>query len=286
MAPLSAAIIIAAARSGTNVLRDCLVQIPGVETWPCDEINYVWRYRNARCPTDEFTPSMATPAVKAFIRREFERLARARKAQCVVEKTCANSLRVPFVNAVLPEAKFIHIARDGRDAAVSAAERWCAPLDIPYVLKKARYIPLSELPYHACRYGIMWLRRAILRERRIRTWGPRFEGIDKVFESETIHVACAIQWARCVDKADGDLARIEPSRVHRLRYEDFVLSPADKLRDVLDFLGVEASPSQCRQVAERVRTGSVGRWCTAMPDSVARAVQASIGGTLARLGYK
>ena len=40
-------VIIGAARSGTNMLRDVLVKLPGVGTWPCDEINYIWRHGNA-----------------------------------------------------------------------------------------------------------------------------------------------------------------------------------------------------------------------------------------------
>ena len=90
-------IIIGAGRSGTNMLRDVLTQMPGVGTWPCDEINYIWRHGNTRFPTDEFGPQQATPAVKAYIQRIFVRFAEKHKLAYVVEKTCANSLRVGFV---------------------------------------------------------------------------------------------------------------------------------------------------------------------------------------------
>ena len=68
-------IIIGAARSGTNMLRDVLTSLPGVGTWPCDEINYIWRHRNARNPLDEFQPEQATDPVRRFIRGEFDRIA-------------------------------------------------------------------------------------------------------------------------------------------------------------------------------------------------------------------
>ena len=42
--------IIGAARSGTNMLRDVLTSLDGVDTWPCDEINYIWRHGNIRWP--------------------------------------------------------------------------------------------------------------------------------------------------------------------------------------------------------------------------------------------
>src|SRR5688572_28928438 len=95
-------IIIGAARTGTNMLRDILTQLPGIGTWPCDEINYIWRHRNVREPTDEFGPELATPDVQSFIRQKFDQLARKRSLSHLVEKTCANALRVEFVNRIFP----------------------------------------------------------------------------------------------------------------------------------------------------------------------------------------
>ena len=47
-------IIIGAPRSGTNMLRDVLCNLDGVGSWPCDEINYIWRHGNVKNPSDEF----------------------------------------------------------------------------------------------------------------------------------------------------------------------------------------------------------------------------------------
>ncbi len=63
-------------------------------------------------------------------------MARRDDADVVVEKTCANSLRVPFVDRVVPEARYVFIRRDGLDAVGSAMARWKAPLDIPYLARK------------------------------------------------------------------------------------------------------------------------------------------------------
>ena len=69
-----AVIIIGAGRSGTNILRDTLTQLPGFGTWHCDEINYIWRYGNKDYKTDEFMPAMAKPKVKQYIRGQFNKL--------------------------------------------------------------------------------------------------------------------------------------------------------------------------------------------------------------------
>ena len=67
-------IIVGAARSGTNMLRDILCFFNGVETWPCDEINYIWRYGNASFPTDGFSRDMATKKVVIDKNYVFEKL--------------------------------------------------------------------------------------------------------------------------------------------------------------------------------------------------------------------
>ncbi|MDZ7846842.1 MAG: sulfotransferase [Owenweeksia sp.] len=145
-------IIIGAGRSGTNILRDSICSLPGFETWPCDEINYIWRHGNIGKATDRFTPEDARPSVKKFIRSQFEKFQRSSGAGTVVEKTCANSLRVAFINEILPGARYIFIVRNGYDVTSSAMARWRATLDLDYILKKARYVPKSDIPYYASRY--------------------------------------------------------------------------------------------------------------------------------------
>ena len=145
-------VIVGAPRSGTNILRDVLTRVPGLATWPCDEINYVWRYGNRDRPDDELPASAATPSVRRYIRRRFTWVRRRSGSPVVVEKTCATSLRVPFVDAVLPDARYVFIHRDGIDAAASAVQRWNARLDLAYLARKARFVPPSDLPHYARRF--------------------------------------------------------------------------------------------------------------------------------------
>ncbi|HUT09366.1 MAG TPA: sulfotransferase [Thermoguttaceae bacterium] len=278
-------VIIGAGRSGTNMLRNVLTALRGLGTWPCDEINYLWRHRNARHPTDEFTPEMARPRVKASIRRAFDRLARRRGLASVVEKTCANSLRVGFVNAVFPRARFVHVIRDGRDVAVSAAERWTAPLDVAYLLKKARFVPPADLPYYGTRYLWNRLYRIVGRRKRLAVWGPRFAGMEETFRVHPLQVACALQWKRCVERACADFAEIDPARVHEIRYERFVAEPAGHLRRLARFMGVEASPGEISRAVDGVSSRSVGRWEHRLPEEIVQQIHLSCGDTLRRFEY-
>jgi len=267
------------------MLRDVLCSFPGVGSWPCDEINYVWRHGNARWPTDAFSPGQARPKVRAFIRGSFDRLAKKDGLDVVVEKTCANSLRVGFVNAVVPEAQFIHIVRDGRDVAVSAAERWAAPLDLPYVLKKARFVPLRDLPYYGLRYAWNRVHRVLSTDEHLAFWGPRFPGMGDVLRRHRLPVACAVQWRECVDAATRDLALIDEARVHAVRYEDFVAHPVEHVQGLLDFLGISVASHEAEAAVQDVSPRSVGRWRKVLDDETYREVLAKIESTLKQFSY-
>lgn len=129
-------IIIGAARSGTNILRDTLLKIPGYVSWNCDEINPIWRHGNLDKDHDILTSDNASLEVINYVNKQFNKLSQKNNKANIIEKTCANSLRVPFVYRVMPNAKYIFIIRDGRDVIASAMRRWTSNLDLKYTLKK------------------------------------------------------------------------------------------------------------------------------------------------------
>jgi hypothetical protein len=279
-------IIVGAARSGTNILRDVLTSLPGLGTWPCDEINYIWRHGNAREPDDEFGSEMAREEVQRFIRNKFDRLARCGHLDFVVEKTCANSLRLEFVDRIFPDARYIYLVRDGRDVTASAIRRWSSSLDVPYMLRKARFVPLSDLPYYASRY--VWNRayRLLSGRRRLAYWGPRFKGMEAALREYPLVGVCALQWGRSVQRADKALNRVGANRVIRLSYETFVRQPDVELRRLGALLGISVRERQARSLTERVHAGSVGRWKTELQPEEQELVRALAGDTLELYGYQ
>lgn len=278
-------VIIGAARSGTNILRDCLTQLAGVGTWPCDEINYIWRHGNVRVPHDEFDRDMAASEVKAFIRRAFAKQADVQNLRYVVEKTCANSLRVRFVHEVVPEAKFIFIMRNGIDVTASAKKRWHAKLDLPYVLKKVRYVPLIDMPYYGIRYARNLWYRFTSSEGRLAMWGPKFKGISEALETRSLAEVCALQWQRSVERAEEDLSQLPTEQVCRIDYETFVSEPQQVLEQVTSFLGLVVDESRLASISSSVFGGSVGKGAKDLTDEELQAVQALLATTLRRYGY-
>ena len=278
-------IIIGAPRSGTNMLRDILCKFSGIGTWPCDEINYIWRHGNVKYVTDEFNVDMARPEVKHFIRGEFDSFAKKEKLNIVVEKTCANSLRVPFIDAVIPEAKYIFIVRDGVDTVGSAALRWKAKLDIRYLLKKVRYVPITDLSYYAIRYFSSRIYRFFSKEGRLSFWGPQFKGLDKALTQYSLEEVCALQWQRCVELSEEAFLNMPKDKVVRVSYETFVTQPVKELTRILQDLNIDFDESTVKNAVSGVTDKPVGKGRKALADNDLVNVERLVESTLKKYGY-
>lgn len=258
--PYRPVVILGAGRSGTNMLREVLCSLPGFGTWPCDEINYIWRHGNKRMEHDELGPEHARPEVRGYLDRAFSACAKREACTTVVEKTCANTLRAGFVATALPEqTRFLHIVRDGEDVVASAGKRWTASLDLPYLWKKARFVPKTDLPYYALRYFGARLHRLFDKEGKVSFWGPRYVGMESDLKSKTLPEVCALQWKRCVEKCLADLEQHAPDRTLHLHYEDFVAAPAQELARIGQFLQEDWNEAACTAAVQKVSGGSVGK---------------------------
>jgi len=110
------ALIVGCARSGTSILGELIAAHPDVTY--IFEAHQVWELGGLGVnDSHRLTAEHATARVIGEVRRWFE--AQQGPATLLVEKNPRNVLRVPYVRAVLPEARLLHIVRDGRDVACS-----------------------------------------------------------------------------------------------------------------------------------------------------------------------
>ncbi len=113
---MNIALIMGCARSGTSILGELLASHPEVKYK--HEAHAVWDKAGlGENESHRLTQQHATPQVKRGIRKKFAEEQGA--ATLFVEKCPRSVLRVPFIRAVFPEARLIHIVRDGRDVACS-----------------------------------------------------------------------------------------------------------------------------------------------------------------------
>lgn len=254
----SKVLIIGAPRSGTNILRDILTKKAQLKTWPCDEINYIWRYGNAYHPNDVLKTKNLTPEIKLFINSAFDNIAKKTNAQFILEKTCANSLRVPYVNKILPDAKYLFIRRNGFDAISSAILKWQSSPDLKYILKKAKYVPIKDIPFYSSKFFLNSLHKFFSKEKRMGFWGPRFENCDKILNNYSLIETVAFQWRECINKGFNDLRNIPNKNFLEIEYDDFVLRPNENVQNIYNFLEIDINKEMISSITKSVRKNSIG----------------------------
>lgn len=283
-------IIVGAPRSGTNMLRDVLTSAPGVTTWPCDEINFVWKHGHLDLDHDE-VPAERGGRSSSYLRSQFERRGHKDGAEIVVEKTCATSLRVPFVAAALPDARFIFIRRDGLDATASTMKRWNAKFDLTYTLKKVRYVPPTDFPRHLGEFVSKRVRQRVSGDARSEAndlkvstwWGPRPRDFRELQRDHPLEELAFIQWQRCVEQTADALADLSDDRFLEVRYEDYVADPMAGTQRCLDFMGIGDRAD--RTNVGQVMTSSVGKGRGQLGRDAVSRLESLGGRTLARFGY-
>ncbi|GAB3915586.1 hypothetical protein GCM10011575_47060 [Microlunatus endophyticus] len=274
-------VLIGAARSGTKIVRDALAEAAGCGRVPYD-IGFVWRYRNERAESDILDPATVTPRIRSFVRDYIERYATDGSLK-VIEKTVGNALRLPFVHAVLPDAVFVHLVRDGVDVSESIRRQWLAPAGGRYVMAKMRHFPLRLVPSYGRKYTAAQLHR-IARKSRVGTWGPRYPGIDQDVRRESLLTVSARQWRTSVEYAASQLPQIGVPYFD-VRYEDIVADPPGTLAALLDDLGLPYTDKNLLRTASRFDPGRVGRGATSLTSEELTELDREIRPVLCRLGY-
>lgn len=243
--------IIGAARSGTTVLGDILSTHPDLAYWL--EPKYIWRFGNATLAHDVLKASDARKEVKKYIRNRFFDFLNEQGKARFVEKTPSNVFRLPFIYEIFPEARFVHIIRDGRDVVLSAEKKWTSPPDRTALVRRWRRmeIPAKDM-FHYIWSFIRDVPGRILFPARGFIWGPQFEGIHEFRMNHSVLETCAMQWLKSMDSVVNDLKAIPVSRQFSFRYEDLLDSPEATLEELCSFLELEVDGLDASEI-EKLR---------------------------------
>lgn len=275
-------VVIGAARSGTKILRDSLAMATGTGAVPYD-IGYVWRFGNPDHPDDVLDPSGLTPATREFVTNFIDKYA-AGTPPGVIEKTVGNTMRVPYVAALLPDARFVHLIRDGVDVAESTFRQWREPTDYGYLASKLRHFPVRMLLTYGRTYALSILRRGVARDGRVATWGPRYPGIDADLRAGDLLMVCARQWRESVVRARRDLDVLGVPFLD-VRYESLVTNPEAELTRIGQFCGLPMSVESLAAASARINPGRSGHGSRTLPTLEIARIDAEIGPLLTELGY-
>lgn len=298
-------IILGAARSGTTLMAETiLAKHPAVAYWNEPR---VWRYGHAYRMSDVLRREDATPKVKAFLQKRFDDYLEASGRDRFMEKHPSNCFRMPFVLEIFPDARVVHIIRDGREVALSAAKDWAGtghealdsrqlreaprPTRIwKTLLKRLRLsdhvtdlTTLLELPAYAPRFAGFLLRQGFRNS--MMPWGPRFPGISAVRRTYSLLETCAIQWDLSVRVARSACQSLPPHQYMELRYEDLLSEPQHHVSRVLEFASLSASMDTIESLTRGVVRRDSLKWPHQLSAAEVEGVEALTASTLLELGY-
>ncbi|MBA2443047.1 MAG: sulfotransferase [Rubrobacter sp.] len=192
---------------------------------------------------------------------------------------------VEEISRISPDAKVIHVIRDGRDVAVSLMHfMWSRSRDESWIYE---------------------LEPEEIRKRRAYREDPASLAGESIFTRERL-TAIARGWASEVAEAVERGPGLLGDRYFEVRYEDLLASPEQEAERLLRFLGADAEPGTIRECIEATgfersskrrqgeedsssvshRKGVAGDWKNVFTGEDERIFEEHAGDLLARLGYK
>lgn len=261
-------IILGAPRSGTSVTADLFRHHPDLHL--AGEPRILWKYGNdAR--SDALRPEHARPEVVRHIRAGLAEMVRHSGRTRLLEKTPSNALRVAFVNAVLPDAVFLHVIRDGEESALSIRSFWqnhSASVPKKMLMKRLREVSWRQAPHYANELARRVVGKLSGGKAGRPVWGPRPPGIDEMRRDLDLLEVCAWQWRMCVEHGCSEGRLLPPER-----YTEFRLSDLDEslLVRLMEFAGLAPAEEVLADFRERFVTDQVKhRGRSADPEDLAR----------------
>ena len=252
--------IIGAPRSGTTFLGSCFAVLPEI-SYHFEPVGTKFAARNIYEGFWDFNRS------KRFYKMVYAWLSRQHLDGDLrfAEKTPRNCFLVDFLAQAFPDSQFIHIIRDGRDAALSYCKK-------PWLQAAQAQSGKAEPGGYAYGpYARFWVESDLV----------------KKFETTSDIHRCIWAWRRFTESALASVAKLPGERYFELRYEDLVRNPADEANRLLNFLNIQndTSSSLFHAAVAKANPSSVGNWQKELSAEQLKEIDAEAGELLRKLGY-
>ncbi|WP_168170391.1 sulfotransferase [Rhodanobacter sp. C03] len=216
--------IVSPPRSGSTLLFETLAQAPGLFTIGQESHALIEGIQGLHpkqygFDSNQLDPVVATPALSKELRDRFlaelrdrEGRPAAQRPVRLLEKTPKNSLRVPFLMKVFPEARFVYLHRDPRQTLSSMIEAW----------QSGRFRMYPDLPGWN---GLPWSLLLV----------PGWRELIGL----PLQKIVAAQWETTTRILLDDLEALAPGRCHVARYDAFLVDPAAEMTRLCGALELE-----------------------------------------------
>jgi len=196
----------------------------------------------------------------------------------VLDKTCINVLRVPYLYRLFPKAKFIYIHRDGRDNISSMMDGWRkGRIDGGFGLEQF-FGPFPE--------------PVAINNGEFSEWHFFLPPGWRDYNRASLEEVCAYQWISANRLALDALEQIPSHQWIRVRYEDVRDDPVPTFERIFEHLGIDFTPSMrtyCASLGQRPTSIVTGppekeKWRKNNPDAIERILD-RIRPMMQELGY-
>lgn len=180
-----------------------------------------------------------------WLRRRFDR-------RIWIERSGISLAYLPKLDTMFPDARFVHLYRDGRDVALSMQRH--PPLRV-----------YAQAWHESRRLGINMLRPPFMvgTSRLVASVEPimvHLLGMEKRLKSEPALSVVSAFWTAIVKQGLAALDRLPPERRYDLRYEDLIASPGRELSRLAGFLGPGFGHPEWLAEASRLPRVKPSRW--------------------------
>ena len=297
--------IVGSPRSGTTVLGEILDKHRDISQWY--EPYFVWDRYFRNLPDDERVAEEATAKIVKQISSDFINYRKKTGSRIVVDKSPRNSLKISFIRKIFPEARFIHIIRDGRDVTLSIQKEWLRRRNIVqggsnkrgFNYKKAFEVIndwLGRQKYIQYKIRALWFEtrgHVFNRARhlnRIRWhgdvgWGPRFKEWPLYYKNNSVLQFNAYQWLRCVENISKSWPQVPIDKKMEIKYEDLVTRGDTIIKQVLEFLEVARDENFFSRIP-KLKKGNFNKWKNEFSTEQVMEIQPILSPMLIRLGYE
>jgi hypothetical protein len=156
-----------------------------------------------------------------------------------LEKTPKNSLRVPMLNCLFPDAFYVWITRKATRNIDSLIASWCA-VD--------KFGPVTRKRYGQVAYPVA--NQLKLQDYSDKLWMFALVPGWQNLKGKTLADVAAWQYYQCNSFIANDLASIEARRIFSVKFEDFVQEPVETVQQIFNW--AELPPSQVAEGFARI----------------------------------
>jgi hypothetical protein len=275
--------IVGAGHSGTSLLNQVLSKHPSIVSW--HENNKVWIWGNVFKNSDLLTEADLTPKIKKHIENRFVKYLQKSGKQRICDKTPRNCLRISFVLAVFPDAKIIHIVRDGR-SVISSTKNQLAQKS--YSLGKQLQIKLKGISiwdWYVFLPRFFYVVKKVIGIP-VKYWGAKPPGWNEWTEKHSDNFMLAKQWVETVKIATCQGKDVSSDNYLEILYEDLVNFPSETIIKIAKFANIENPEPIIKFCEAEVDPTRNDKWRKTFTEKDLNEMKEIIEPTMSQLGYK